>query len=175
MPGRLQLLHRGLELRDRGADVRQLDDVRLGRLGQLAELGQRVVRKPELGQDAARERDVAQLDVDAGDARERLDDREERVGREGGRLVRVRVDHRHVGRPPYILVAWLTSTRPGTSFAARTLPTCATPKPSTWTTWRPPRDSRAHTSAASSGARSGSAPTSTCSPAGSSAPPPSCA
>ncbi len=35
----LQLLDRGLELRHRGADVRQLDDVGLGRLGQLAELG----------------------------------------------------------------------------------------------------------------------------------------
>jgi hypothetical protein len=40
--GVLELLDRALELRDRGADVRQLDDVRLGRLGQLAELGQRV-------------------------------------------------------------------------------------------------------------------------------------
>ena len=38
----LELLDRRLQLRDRGADVRQLDDVRLGRLGQLAELGERV-------------------------------------------------------------------------------------------------------------------------------------
>ena len=68
----LQLLDRRLQLRDRGADVRQLDDVGLGRLGQLAELAQRVrdallVGQPvrELGQDPARQRDVAQLDLDA--------------------------------------------------------------------------------------------------------------
>ena len=40
---RLQLRDRRLELRDRGADVGQLDDVGLGRLGERAELGERVV------------------------------------------------------------------------------------------------------------------------------------
>ena len=38
----LELLDRGLELRHRGADVGQLDDVRLGLLSELAELGERV-------------------------------------------------------------------------------------------------------------------------------------
>ncbi len=40
--GVLQLLDRRLQLRDRGRDVRQLDDVRVGRPRQLAELAERV-------------------------------------------------------------------------------------------------------------------------------------
>ena len=59
-----------LELGDRRGDVRQLDDVGLGLLGQLAELGQRVVDplllgQPvgELGDDPAGQRDVAGLDA----------------------------------------------------------------------------------------------------------------
>lgn len=40
---RLELCDRGLELRDRGRDVGQLDDVRAGSPGQLAELGERVI------------------------------------------------------------------------------------------------------------------------------------
>ena len=95
----LQLLDRGLELRDGGGDVGQLDDVGLGRLRQRAQLGERVVDPlvlaqaiGELGDDAARERDVPRLDVHAGLGGVRLDDRQERVGRQQGRLVRVRVD-----------------------------------------------------------------------------------
>ena len=49
----------------------------------------------ELGQDAAGERDVAQLDLDAGRGGERLDDRQQRAGGEGGGLVGVRVDDLH--------------------------------------------------------------------------------
>ena len=101
---RLQLLDRRLELRHRGADVRQLDDVGLGRLGQLAELGERV-RHPlvlgqavgELGEDAPGERDVARLDLDAGGARRtpRRSAGSECVA-SAGRLVGVGVDDLHM-------------------------------------------------------------------------------
>ena len=70
---------------------------------------------------------------------------------------------------------WPSSRPPATSPAPRTSPTRATPSRSPSTTWRPPRASPARTSAASSGARSGSRPTPTCSRAGSSAPRPCCA
>ena len=69
----LQLGDRGLELRDRRRDVRQLDDVRLGRLGQLAELGEGVGDAlvllevlGEAGDDAPGQRDVAGLHGDPG-------------------------------------------------------------------------------------------------------------
>ena len=95
----LQLGDRGLELRHRGGDVGQLDDVGLGRRGQLAELGEGVAlrlvgREPvgERGDDASGERDVAGLDLDAGGGRIRLDDREEGVRREERCLVGERVD-----------------------------------------------------------------------------------
>ena len=95
----LQLPDRGLQLRNRGADVRQLDDVGLGRLGQLAELGE-VVGLPPLGrqmlgkagEDAAGQRDVSRLDDDAGGAGERLNDRQQRVGGERRGFVGVGVD-----------------------------------------------------------------------------------
>ena len=71
---RLQLGDRRLQLGDRRRDVRQLDDVRLGPLGQLAELGEGVADAlvvaqalGEQGQDAPGEGDVARLDGHAGD------------------------------------------------------------------------------------------------------------
>ena len=80
---RLQLRDGGLQLRQRRRDVRQLDDVRLGRGGERAELGERVAEAllgvqvlGERGDDAAGERDVARLDLDTRSARERADDRE---------------------------------------------------------------------------------------------------
>ncbi len=96
-----QLLDRRLELRGRRRDVRQLDDVGLGLGGELAELGE-VVGHPlllaqpvrELAEDAAGQRDVAGLDVDARLGGVGLDDREERVRRQQRRLVGVRVDDR---------------------------------------------------------------------------------
>ena len=110
-----QLGDRGLELRHRCADVGQLDDVGLGRGGQLAQLGQRVgnlllglqpVR--ELGQDAAGQRDVAQLELDPGRGGERLDDRQQREGGQRGRLVGLGVDDLgHTGRPSSRLeISW---------------------------------------------------------------------
>ena len=50
---------------------------------------------PAGGEDAAGERDVAQLDLDAGGGGERLHDRQQRGRRERGRLVGVRVDDPH--------------------------------------------------------------------------------
>ena len=74
----LQFLDRGLQLRHRRADVRQLDDVGVGRLGEFAEFCQVVglaLRRAgrdsgKLRQDAPGQRDVAGLDGDAGGARE---------------------------------------------------------------------------------------------------------
>ncbi len=90
----LQLGDRGLELRHRRADVRQLDDVRVRRGREAAEFGEVVgdlvpaadaIR--ELREDACGERDVARLHRDAGARGERLDDRQQRTGREVGCLV----------------------------------------------------------------------------------------
>ena len=106
VPLRLQLLDRVLELGDRRRDVRQLDDVGLGRLRQRAELRE-VVRHPlrlgevlrEGGEDAARERDVPGLHGDAGALRERADDGQERERGERGGLVGPRPhDRRRLGR-----------------------------------------------------------------------------
>jgi hypothetical protein len=95
----LQLLDRGLQLRHGRRDVRQLDDVRLGGLGELAEFGQIVggplILGKELGDgrpDAPRQRDVAGLDLDPGGGRVRLHDRQQRVRREQWSLVGVGVD-----------------------------------------------------------------------------------
>jgi hypothetical protein len=63
--GGLQLRDGRLELRHRGADVGQLDDVGLGRLRERAELAEGVVGEVERREDAPGQRDVARLDVDA--------------------------------------------------------------------------------------------------------------
>ncbi len=109
----LQLLDDGHQLRHRGADVRQLDDVG-GRV--LRELTQpsEVVRHAllvgqavgELRQDARSHRDITGLDVDPGRLGERPDDRQEGVGRQQRRLVRQRVDDRR------LLVAHVVFSRP---------------------------------------------------------------
>ena len=95
----LQLLDGGQELRHRRADVRQLDDVRVRQLRQLAQFGQ-VVRHAllfgqvvgELGQDARRHRDVTGLDVDSGRVGKGAYHRQKGVGRKQRRLVGQRVD-----------------------------------------------------------------------------------
>ena len=80
----LQLGDGLLELWHRRADVRQLDDVRLGRERERAELGERVGRALRRGQqlgegreDSTGERDVPGLHVDFRVLRERLHDRQE--------------------------------------------------------------------------------------------------
>ena len=88
-----------LELRDGGGNVGELDDVRVRAEGHRAEFGQMVgdllihgEKIGELGEDAAGEGDVARFHKDASRFREGLDDGEERVGRERGRLVGLGVD-----------------------------------------------------------------------------------
>ncbi|MDT4821674.1 hypothetical protein FQZ97_548590 [compost metagenome] len=95
----LQFLDGRLELRHRGADVGQLDDVGFRLERELAQLGQVVghllVVAQELGelaQDAGGHRDVARRHVDAGRSREGAHDGQEGVGRQQGRLVGEGVD-----------------------------------------------------------------------------------
>ena len=135
----------------------------------------RCVSGPELGEDAPGERDVAQLDVDARLPGERLDDRQERVRRQRRRLVRVGVDELHAA-PHGIRVRYgLRPARPpsaqGQGPRRRPLRRAARRRRH----GRAPPASRARTSRASSGARSASRRTRTCSPAGWSAPPRCCA
>ena len=89
-----QLVDGGPELGEGGTDVGQLDDVGLGVVHQFAELGEGVGHPLVSGEvvgerceDAGRERDVAGFHRDTCLGRERLDDRQERIRRQGGRLV----------------------------------------------------------------------------------------
>jgi hypothetical protein len=89
---RLQLGNGGRELRNRSADVRQLDDVGIRRLGKLTQLRQRItdalfVRQVfrECCKNAACQGDIAGLDVDARRIGERLDDREQGIRGQGRR------------------------------------------------------------------------------------------
>eukprot|EP00966_Prymnesium_polylepis_P103531 2397274-Prymnesium_polylepis.1 len=93
----LQLLDGLNELRDGGGDVGQLDDVGRRRLRKLAQLAQlvrhallRLEGLREQREDAAGDGDVRRGDLDASRLAEALDDREQRVRRERGRLIRVR-------------------------------------------------------------------------------------
>ena len=95
----LQFGDGALELRDRCRDVRELDDVRLGKRGQPTELGEGIAHlllgRQLLGkrrQNAPRERDVTRLDIHPCLAGDRLHDREERRGRQRRSLVGVGVD-----------------------------------------------------------------------------------
>ena len=95
----LQFLDRGDQLRHRGADVGQLDDVGVGQLRQLAQFAQVVGHAllvgqvfGELGQDPCCHRDVTGLDLDARRFGEGTHDRQERVRRQQRRLVGQRVD-----------------------------------------------------------------------------------
>src|SRR5262245_49561909 len=90
----LQLLDRGLELRDRGGDVGQLDDVGLGPRRELAEFGELVVDPlrggellGEVGEDATGQRDVLQLHGYTCRAHEGFDDRQQGIGRERRGLI----------------------------------------------------------------------------------------
>ena len=102
----LQLSDRGLELRDRRADVRQLDDVGLGPLRELAQLRQPVGYPlgwgqvfGEIGENSPGQGDIRCLDGDAGSAGVFPDDRQQRVGRQRGRFVDLRPnDLARIGR-----------------------------------------------------------------------------
>ena len=96
---RLELGDCRLELGNGGADVRELDDVRLGPEREGAEFGQSVAdllilaeKIRERRDDAAGQRDVAGLDIDPGVFGEGLDDRQERIGGQGGCLVGLGVE-----------------------------------------------------------------------------------
>jgi hypothetical protein len=95
----LQLLDRRLQLRNRSADVRQLDDVGHRRLREIAELREIVrlalvwlQRLRKRRENPAGEGDVACLDREPHGLRERTHDRQQRVGGERGCLVRSGVD-----------------------------------------------------------------------------------
>ncbi len=99
VPLLLQLLNGAQKLRHGSADVRQLDDVRLGGLRDFAELreiiGHGLLGREvggELRQDPPGEGDIACLDGAVRRFRERLHDRQQRIGGERRRLVRQRVD-----------------------------------------------------------------------------------
>ena len=96
----LQLLNRRHQLRDRCADIRQLDDVRLRRLGQLAQLGERIGNAlfvsealGEIGENTPGQRDVLQLKLNAGTLRERAQDRQQRLRRQRRRFIGLRINN----------------------------------------------------------------------------------
>ncbi|OQB54346.1 MAG: hypothetical protein BWX98_02334 [Candidatus Aminicenantes bacterium ADurb.Bin147] len=103
----LELPDGALELGNRGADVRQLDDVGLGPGRQLAQLGQ-VILDPlivpqvigEIGDDASGERDVARFDFNARSLGESLNDRKQGIGGQSRRFVRLRPDDRLLRHDP---------------------------------------------------------------------------
>ncbi|MNO52065.1 hypothetical protein D3C76_424740 [compost metagenome] len=95
----LQFLDRGLELRYRGADVRQLDDVGFRGGSQLAQFRQVIAYLllcaqllREGGKDTAGQGDVASFDGDVSRSGEGFDDRQQRVGGEGGGFVGEGID-----------------------------------------------------------------------------------
>src|SRR6185369_13954102 len=95
----LEFLDGRQQLRYRGADVRQLDDVGVRQMREATQFSQ-VVRDAlllgqavgELGQDARRHRNIAGFDVDPRRFGERPNDRQKGIGRKQRRLVGQRVD-----------------------------------------------------------------------------------
>jgi hypothetical protein len=103
---RLQLGDRRLELRHRGEMLGSLMMLASG-AGPSSPSSARCVamragprQRSGRGEDAPGERDVAGLDLDPGRLGEGLDDRQERVGGQRGRLVGVGVDDRSRRRGP---------------------------------------------------------------------------
>jgi len=96
---RLQLGDGCLHLRHRRADIRQLDDVRFWRLRETSKLCQRVVDSLRLGecfgevrQDPTGERDVGELHGDVRRRSKRPKDGQQRIGRQQGCFVGLRVE-----------------------------------------------------------------------------------
>ena len=99
----LQFLDRGLQLRYRGADVRQLDDVGLRGDRQLAQFGE-VIRHGfaaqllgEAGEDAPGQGNVAGFHGDISRSGEGFYDRQQGIGGEGGGFVGEGVDDLRAG------------------------------------------------------------------------------
>ena len=95
----LKFLDGSFELRNGSADVRQLDDVGAGRLGQFAKLREGVTdllvfvqEFREDGDDSAGERDVTRFNIDAGGLGKGLDNWKQRVSRQCGSFVGLGVD-----------------------------------------------------------------------------------
>jgi hypothetical protein len=108
----VKLLDGRAKLRDRGADVGQLDDVGVRVLGVVTQLGQcidntlvffEVVRKG--GQDAGSQGDIAGLEGNACRRGKGLQDRQQGAGRQRRRLVGQRIDNR--GGAVFIFVLWI--------------------------------------------------------------------
>ena len=83
----LQFGDGGLQLRHRGADVRELDDIGLRARGQISQLRQSISDSLTLGEkfwkvrdDASGQGDISGLDCDAGVPGEGLDDGKQGVG-----------------------------------------------------------------------------------------------
>ena len=90
----LQLRNGRLQLRDRRADIRQLDDVRFRCGRQIAELGERIAELliggeilRKIRHDAARQRDVPGLNSNASMLGKCLNNGEKGIGRESRRFV----------------------------------------------------------------------------------------
>ena len=90
----LQLRDGRLQLRNRRADIRQFDDVRFRRGGQIAQFGERIADLLIGGEilwkirhDASRQRDVPRLYGNTSMLRECLDNGEKGIGRESRRFV----------------------------------------------------------------------------------------
>ncbi len=96
----LELGDGGLQLRDRSADVRQLDDVGFRRLCQFTQFSKGVTDLllrgevvTEHGDDAPCERDVTGLHLHTCGRSKRLDDRQERISSQHRRFVGVGIDN----------------------------------------------------------------------------------
>ena len=82
-----------------------------GLLAEFGELGDSSRLFARNGEDAAGEGNVAQLDLDPRWLRERLDDRQQRIGREQRSFVRVRVDNLHCSPPGVLANLFLLMSR----------------------------------------------------------------
>ena len=113
----LQFGDGGFELRDRSADVRQLDDVGLGLEGESAEfrecIGSLLRRREAIGKgrkDPSGQRNVPEFDVDSRVFGEGLDDRQKGISREQRGFVGLGVNDGRLGRHKKPAIkAWLGS------------------------------------------------------------------
>jgi len=95
----LQFLDRSLQLRDRGRDIRQLDDIGFRLQRELAEFGEFIIHLllglqliREIGQDTARQRNILERHFYAGHADKGLDDGQQGIGRQRWRFIHLGPD-----------------------------------------------------------------------------------